>query len=267
MKGGGPKEGAALCSSLERLERLERLDRLETQPEEEAVSDTGEGPTEGPGDKVRTPGEGRPRGWGTRYVHLGGEEGPGDKVRIPRERGGGHVRHWGGAGGQGTYIRGRGGDPARGGGRVRHWGGANHRGAGHQGTYTLGEGRRPCLKLERGRQPRGHWTRYVHPGEGTQPQEEAVSDTGEGLTTEGPGDKVCTPGEGRRGRGTRYVHPGKGGYLAQEEAISDTGEGPTTEGPGNKVRTPGVGEGGVGGEGAQACRGEGTKEHGRKYKS
>ena len=56
MKGGGPKEGAALCSSIERLERLERLDRLETQPEEEAVSDTGEGPTaEGPGDKVRTP--------------------------------------------------------------------------------------------------------------------------------------------------------------------------------------------------------------------
>ena len=37
-----PGEGAALCSSIERLERLERLDRLETQPEEEAVSDTGE---------------------------------------------------------------------------------------------------------------------------------------------------------------------------------------------------------------------------------
>ena len=147
-------------------------------------------------------------------------------------------------------------------------------------------------------------------GEETQPEEEAVSDTGEGPTTEGLGTKVRTPwekGGGRvwnwrgadsqgvigqgmytrgrelsprrrlcltlgrgwlpRGRGTRYVHPGKGGYLAQEEAISDTGEGPTTEGPGNKVRTPDVGEGGVGGEGAQACRGEGTKEHGRKYKS
>ena len=106
--------------------------------------------------------------------------------------------------------------------------------------------RRPCPTLGRGRQPRGHWTRYVHPGEGTQPQEEAVSDTGEGLTTEGPGDKVCTPGEGRRGRGTRYVHPGKGGYLAQEEAISDTGEGLTTEGPGDKVCTPGEGRRGRG---------------------
>ena len=31
----------ALCSSIERLERLDRLERLETQPEEEAVSDTG----------------------------------------------------------------------------------------------------------------------------------------------------------------------------------------------------------------------------------
>ena len=35
-------------------------------------------------------------------------------------------------------------DPARGGGRVRHRGGADHRGAGGQGTYTPGEGRRLC---------------------------------------------------------------------------------------------------------------------------
>ena len=56
-----------------------------------------------------------------------------------------------------------------------------------------------------------------------------------------------------------------GGTQPEDEAVFDTGEGLTTEGPGNKVRTPGVGEGGVGGEGAQVCRGEGTKEHGRKY--
>ena len=85
-------------------------------------------------------------------------------------------------------------DPARGGGRVRHRGGAD-RGAGGQGTYTRG-------------------------GEGTQPKEEAVSDTGE--TAEGPGDKVRTPREWR--------HP------AQEGSHVRHGEG-----PGNKVRTPGEG--------------------------
>ena len=54
-----------------------------------------------------------------------------------------------------------------------------------------------------------------------------------GGATEGLGDKIRTPGEGRRGRGIRYVYPGRG-----EEAMSDTGEEPTTEGLGNKVRTP-----------------------------
>ena len=41
-----------------------------------------------------------------------------------------------------------------------------------------------------------------------------MSDTGEGPTTKGLGDKVRTP---------------RGG----EEAVSDTGEGPTAKGPGD----------------------------------
>ena len=93
-------------------------------------------------------------------------------------------------------------DPARGRGRVRHRG-RTYRGARGQGMYTRG-------------------------GEGTQPAEEAVSDTGEGPT-EGPGEKVCTP---RGGEETQ----------AEEEAVSNPGEEPTAEGPGDKVCTPGGGE-------------------------
>ena len=56
-----------------------------------------------------------------------------------------------------------------------------------------------------------------------------MSDTGEGTTAVGPGDKVRTP---REGIGT-----------PEEEAVSDTEKGTTAEGPGNKVRTPQRGEG------------------------
>ena len=168
-------------------------------------------------------------------------------------------------------------DPARGGGRVRHRGGADRGtgvqgthtwkrggGAGRQGMYTRGEGpitegpghkvRTPGGGADRGAGGQGTYTR----GRGGKARAQSTYTRGRGGGRvryrggdRGAGDKVRTPGEGRNGRRTRYIHWGGKKAQPEEEVLSDTGEGSIAKG----LRQ------GVGGQGMY------TRGRGRRYTS